>query len=77
MNQRTLVFLPKQERHAVEAFVERVWQTYSERGLRIILFGSKARGDSHAHPDIDVLLIVNEEDGAFATPSEASQPIHL
>lgn len=65
MNQRTLAFLPERDRRAVEAFVERVWQTYSKRVQQIILFGSKARSDSHAHSDIDVLLIVNEEDWRF------------
>jgi len=65
MNQRPLAFLPERDRRAVEAFVERVWQTYSKRVQQIILFGSKARGDSHAHSDIDVLLIANEEDWRF------------
>jgi predicted nucleotidyltransferase len=65
MNQRTLAFLPERDRRAVEAFVERVWQTHSDRVQQIILYGSKARGDSHAHSDIDVLLIVNEEDWRF------------
>ena len=65
MNQRTLGLLPERDRRAVEAFVERVWQAHSKRVQQIILFGSKARGDSHAHSDIDVLLIVNEEDWRF------------
>ena len=65
MNRRPLVFLPERERRAIEAFVERVWQTCPEKVQQIILFGSKARGDSHAHSDVDVLLIVNEEDWRF------------
>jgi predicted nucleotidyltransferase len=65
MNQRTLAFLPERDRRAVEAFAERVWQTHSDRVQQIILYGSKARGDSHAHSDIDVLLVVNEEDWRF------------
>jgi predicted nucleotidyltransferase len=65
MKQRALAFLPDRDRRAVEAFVERVWQTHSDRVQQIILYGSKARGDSHAHSDIDLLLIVNEEDWRF------------
>jgi hypothetical protein len=37
MNQRTLAFLPKRDRRAVEAFVERVWQTHSDRVQQMIL----------------------------------------
>ena len=65
MNRQTLSFLPERDRCAVEAFSERVWQTYPKRVRQMILFGSKARGDSHAYSDIDVLLIVDREDWRF------------
>jgi predicted nucleotidyltransferase len=65
MSQRALVFLPEQDRRALEAFVEHVRQTYPNRVHVITLFGSKARGDSHAYSDIDVLLIVDKEDWRF------------
>jgi len=65
MNQRAIALLPERDRRAVEAFVERVWQAHSDRVQQIILYGSKARGDSHAHSDIDLLLIVSEEDWRF------------
>ena len=65
MNQRTFDLLPEQDRRAIEAFVERVRHAHPDRVQRIILFGSKARGDSHTHSDIDVLLIVSDEDWRF------------
>jgi len=65
MNQRRLTLLPERDRRAVETFVESVWQTYPNSVQQTILFGSKARGDSHVYSDIDILLIVNEEDWRF------------
>ena len=65
MNRQKLSALPERDRRAVEAFSERVLQTYPNRVRRMILFGSKARGDSHAYSDIDVLLIVDREDWRF------------
>jgi len=65
MNRQALSSLPERDRCAVEAFSERVWQTYPKRVSQMILFGSKARGDSHAYSDIDVLLIVDREDWRF------------
>jgi predicted nucleotidyltransferase len=35
------------------------------RVRQMILFGSKARGDSHVGSDIDILLIVDDEDWRF------------
>jgi len=51
----------EKERSAIETFLERVRERYPERIHQAILFGSKARGDSHADSDIDVLLVVDEE----------------
>jgi len=65
MSQRTLTWLPDQDRQAIEAFRKHVSQTYPERVERMILFGSKARDDGHAYSDLDVLLIVDREDWRF------------
>ena len=65
MNYQRLSSLPERDRRAVKAFSERVWQTYPKRVSQMVLFGSKARGDSHAYSDIDVLLIVDREDWRF------------
>lgn len=66
MKQQTLSFLPERDRRAVETFSERVWQTYPKQVRQMVLFGSKARGDSHAYSDLDVLLIVDREDWRFS-----------
>ena len=65
MNRHTPSSLPEQERRAIEAFLKRVRQAYPQRVKQMSLFGSKARGDSHAASDIDILLIVDEEDWHF------------
>jgi hypothetical protein len=66
MNRQKLSPLPERDQCAVEAFSERVWQTYPKRVRQMILFGSKARGDAHAYSDLDVLLIVDREDWLFS-----------
>jgi len=66
MNRQKLSSLPERDRRAIETFSERVWQTYPERVRQMILFGSKARGDTHAYSDIDMLLIVDTEDWRFS-----------
>lgn len=65
MNCSHLISLSEQEQCAAKAFVERVRQTYPEKVRQITLFGSKARGDSHAYSDMDILLIVSEADWRF------------
>lgn len=57
--------LSKPERRAIETFLTRVRQAHPQRVKQLRLFGSKARGDSHAGSDIDILLIVDEEDWRF------------
>ena len=61
MNRSVASLLVGKERSAIEAFLERVRERYPKLIHQAILFGSKARGDSHADSDIDVLLIVDEE----------------
>lgn len=61
MNRSIASLLVGKERSAIEAFLERVRERYPELIHQAILFGSKARGDSRADSDIDVLLVVNEE----------------
>ncbi len=47
--------LIKKEREAIEAAVEMLKKAYPVD--RIVLYGSKARGDSDEHSDIDLLII--------------------
>ncbi len=53
--------LSKPEHRAIETFLTRVRQAHPQRVKQMRLFGSKARSDSHAGSDIDILLIVDEE----------------
>ena len=54
--------LSRRESEALHAFTERLLDAFGESVWQIILFGSKARGDSTAFSDIDVLIIADEED---------------
>ena len=49
------------ERTAVRAFLGKLHRDYGQVVQQIILFGSKARGDSRLDSDIDILIIVEEE----------------
>ena len=61
MNRSIASLLTCRERSAIGIFLERVKERYPEQIHQAILFGSKARRDSHADSDIDVLLVVDEE----------------
>ena len=50
------------EAEAVRTFVRRVNERFPQMIARVVLFGSKARGDSQVESDIDVLVIVRRED---------------
>jgi predicted nucleotidyltransferase len=58
--------LTHEERQAVEAFVTALHQQYPDRIQDVILFGSKARGDSHPDSDIDILILVDDDDWRFS-----------
>jgi len=62
MNRGPTPHLTTQEHHAIEDFISRLRERFPEHILQTILFGSKARGDSHPWSDIDILIIVSEED---------------
>lgn len=53
--------LTRRERAAIQAFLHRLHQVYSQVVQRTMLFGSKARGDSGPDSDIDILIIVDDE----------------
>jgi uncharacterized protein len=54
--------LSQSEVQALQAFVSRLQQSYPRHILQVSLFGSKARGESDANSDLDVLIIVNKDD---------------
>ncbi len=57
--------LSRNEQEAISAFLGRLERQYPGRIHQAILFGSKARGDSHPESDVDILLIANGEDWRF------------
>jgi len=50
---------------AVDSFVEELFDRYPERIRQMVLFGSKARGDSGTWSDIDILIVVDDDDWRF------------
>ena len=57
--------LSSNEFRAVTTFVGQLHQHYPKQILHIVLFGSKARGDSQPWSDIDILIIADSEDWRF------------
>lgn len=47
------------ERAALSALVARLHQHYGNDLRRVVLFGSKARGDFNSESDLDVLVVVS------------------
>ena len=56
-----MTLLEKQEERALKHFKEILAQQFSSEVVSIRLFGSKARGDSHAASDIDVLVVTKQD----------------
>lgn len=65
MSESLSPLLSSKEYQAVAAFVGQLHQRYPERVLNIVLFGSKARGDSQPWSDIDILIVADSEDWRF------------
>jgi predicted nucleotidyltransferase len=57
-----LSHLTPNERVGLAAFIHRLHQAYGAHLLRVILFGSKARGDFDDQSDLDVLVVVHMSD---------------
>lgn len=49
------------ENAALRTFIQRILDELNTQVFQVILFGSKARGDSNADSDVDVLILANEE----------------
>jgi uncharacterized protein len=50
------------ERAALTAFIDYLRQRYGDGLLRVVLFGSKARGDFDSESDLDVLVVMRGQD---------------
>jgi predicted nucleotidyltransferase len=53
--------ITKKENVALRTFIQRTLDELNTQVFQVILFGSKARGDSNADSDVDVLILANEE----------------
>lgn len=62
---RLPVHLTSNERAALASLVNRLHQRYGNDLLRVVLFGSKARGDFDEESDLDLLIVVRMSDGDF------------
>jgi predicted nucleotidyltransferase len=58
---QTFAHLEAQEQQAVQSFVCQLRDLLAEQLLDVVLFGSKARGDSGPWSDIDILIVVQVE----------------
>ena len=54
-----------EERLWLEQYVAAVRERYPHAVSRLLLYGSKARGDAHEESDIDLMLIVKDESEAL------------
>lgn len=54
--------IPSPYKDALEKFVLRSLQTYPDELVRIILFGSLARGEARKDSDMDIMVITRVED---------------
>ncbi len=57
-----LPWLSSVERDALRDFSAALRSRYGSRILRLVLFGSRARGEGHEESDVDVAVILAEED---------------
>lgn len=54
--------IPILEKPILEEFKRRVAQQFPGELVRLVLFGSKARGDATPESDLDMLAVVHSED---------------
>lgn len=55
------MIIPYPQKNALERFLSEAVQTFPHELVRIILFGSLARGEAKADSDVDILVITQVE----------------
>jgi predicted nucleotidyltransferase len=61
MNKKLLNYLSTGDRQAINALVDSIIANYGHDIRQMVLFGSKARGDSTPDSDIDVLMVTTHD----------------
>ncbi len=64
--------LTEKERQALKELVEELKKLYGDNLSRVILYGSKARGDATEDSDIDILVVLKE----YKNISEEREKVH-
>ncbi len=54
--------LTLKEKKVIEEFEERVKDEFADEIVKIVVYGSKARGDAKKNSDIDILVITSSDD---------------
>ena len=62
MRRNILRHLTRNERAALDHFVAQLYDEYADQIVRVVLFGSKARGDFDSESDLDVFVLVKSDD---------------
>lgn len=57
-----MVQLQPEEKKVISEYIDLIRKRFPDKVSEIILFGSKARGDSHGESDIDILIVIDTED---------------
>lgn len=66
MRRDGLKYLTKRERRALAEYLTRLQEQFGDQVQRVILYGSKVRGDFDAESDIDVFVVVKDDDSQRA-----------
>lgn len=60
--------LTQDEQAWLDAYRHALVERYPDTITHMVIYGSKARGESHPDSDLDVLLVVRNEAGALRRP---------
>lgn len=61
----SLKYLTASEKTALECYIARLQERYTDQVLRVLLFGSKVRGDFDEESDLDLFVVVKSSDWRF------------
>ncbi len=63
-----MLTLHPEEEAWLDAYREALRREHADVVLRLVLYGSKARGDAHDESDVDLLLIVRDDAAELMRP---------